>query len=285
MAAVTMTSDPRPFLKWVGGKTRSLSDIEAALPEAWNRLVEPFLGGGATFFRIGGQDSILGDVNPELINAYTVVRDQVDALIERLIEHRLAYGDGDRDYYMEVRGLDRGLQASSLSPVEQAARTIFLNKTCVNGLYRLNKSGLFNVPPGKFKTAPKICDGVRLRACSNKLQGVELRVSSFAETMALAGEGDLVYVDPPYVPLSDTSDFASSTADGFGTADHVKLLQAIRDAVARGAFVLLSSSDSFGLRGRYAAEGWSVTEVSVGRSVSSKTSKRGKVTELLISTF
>ncbi len=272
-------TNSRPFLKWMGGKTRSLRQIGAALPATRDRHIEPFLGGGAVFWRYGGVDALLGDINAELIQTMTAVRDHVEWVIFELESHTY-----DRTHFEEVRALDRDPGLQDMHPAQVASRMIFLNKACFNGMYRVNGSGFFNVPFGRY-VDPTICDAALLRACSERLQGVELRAASFEDTVSQAGDGDFIYADPPYVPVSSTSDFTSYASGGFGTAEHVALLSALRDAGERGARFLLSSSAAYGLEQRYEAEGWSVERLSVGRSISSKKDKRQPVTELLVRNF
>ena len=279
---VRRVKHPNPFMKWPGGKGKSLPAIADAAPASWTEYIEPFIGGGAVFFGLGrtGPKSILGDANADLIGAYTVVRDDVDSLIVLLHAHQEAF-DADRvGHYYAVRALD----PASLSPVDAAARIVFLNRTCFNGMYRVNKSGAFNVPIGRYAN-PKICNEGLLQVCSAALAGAEIIHSGFAATMARAEPGAFVYLDPPYVPASATADFSSYTAQGFGSRDHVDLLAQLRVLTEQDIQFLLSSSDAYGLRDRYESEGWSVTEVSVRRNVNRDASKRGPVTELLVSNY
>lgn len=274
---------PSPFLKWVGGKSKSLPALLSAMPPSPDRILEPFVGGGAFFFGAPEAPAVLGDVNAEIVNAYEVVRDQVDELVAALQEHARRFEEDRRGHYYAVRGLkaDKTDCYAELDPVAAAARTIFLNKTCFNGVHRKNRKGGFNVPIGRYKS-PRICNEPLLRACSAALARAELVCGGFEVVFALARPGDLVYADPPYVPVSETADFTSYSEDGFGTSDHVRLLAELRGLTERGVEFLLSSSDAFGLRERYQAEGWRVDEVSVRRNVNSKKSGRGPVTELLV---
>lgn len=240
------------------------------LPERYGRYIEPFVGGAALFFALRPKRARLSDVNPELVNCYTAVRDDVEGVIAALGEHV-----HDRDHYYDVRALD----PDTLPPAERAARTIFLNRTGFNGLYRVNKSGRFNVPFGRHRN-PKICDEENLRACSRALRGVTIEVADFASVERVAKPGDLVYFDPPYVPLSKTSDFTSYSAGGFGWEQQEKLAKLFSSLSAKGVQVMLSNSDVPSLRKLYS--GFSLNIVHATRAINSVASRRGKVAELVV---
>ena len=266
---------PRPFVKWVGGKSQLLKRFASLVPRSWNRYYEPFVGGGAMYFHFKPERAVLNDVNAELANAYCVVRDEVDALIEALGVH--VY---DKDHYYRTREQD----PDDLSAVERAARTIFLNRTGFNGLYRVNKKGLFNVPFGRY-TAPTICDEPNLRACSALLAGVEFRSDDFERATRDARKGDFVYLDPPYAPVSPTSDFTAYAAGGFSFEDQMRLKDMLAKLDRRGVKFMLSNSDAAGLRALYERAGWTVDRVKAGRAINSKTSRRGKVIELVVRNY
>ncbi len=187
----------RPFVKWAGGKGQILSTLRRYIPPFDGRYYEPFVGGGAMFFSLQRKCSFVSDRNQELINAYLAVKDSVEDLILSLRQHR-----NEEPYFYQVRGWD----PASLTSIERASRLIFLNKTCFNGLYRVNQNGEFNVPFGKYQN-PTICDEVCLRDASAALEGTHVLDCDFADAVAGAGEDDFVYLDPPYVPLSATSSF------------------------------------------------------------------------------
>src|SRR5262249_15284892 len=187
--------------------------LRTFVPRSYDRYFEPFLGGGALFFDLRPKNGLLSDVNPELVDCYVVVRDHVEELIRALREHR-----HDAKHFYAVRKAD----PSTLPLVARAARTIFLNKTGFNGLYRVNRAGRFNVPFGRY-AKPKICDADNLRACSDALGNVQLSVRDFADAVAGARKGDFVYFDPPYVPVSRTSTFTAYAAGGFGPDAQVRL--------------------------------------------------------------
>ncbi|MCL2778895.1 MAG: DNA adenine methylase [Polyangiaceae bacterium] len=264
---------PRPFLKWVGGKTQLLDQLCPLLPEMFGRYFEPFVGGAALFFALRPPRASLRDVNEELIDCYRAIRDEVDSVIEALGEHRY-----ERKYYYIVRELD----PRSLPRARRAARTIFLNKTGFNGLYRVNSAGRFNVPFGRH-TNPAICDEDNLRSCSLALQGVELEVRDFRQIVKDTAPGDFVYFDPPYAPISDTADFISYAVGGFGWADQENLAEAFSDLTKKGVYAMLSNSNAPGIRDLYA--GFTIEEVSAVRSVNSNISRRGKIAEIVVRNY
>lgn len=265
---------PRPFLKWVGGKTQLLPQIVPRMPKTFRRYFEPFVGGAAMFFdlrqRRPDMPAVLQDVNEELVNAYCSVRDDVEGVIAALREHRY-----EEEHYYAVRAQ----RPSDLLPTKRAARTIFLNKTGYNGLYRVNRSGQFNVPFGRF-TNPLFCDAENLRACARALAKVEIAVADFSAVLTKARRGDFVYFDPPYVPLSPTSDFTAYIPGGFGEAEQRKLAKVFAKLAARGVSVMLSNSDTPLVRELYAD--FTIDTVLASRSINSKGSGRGKLNEVIV---
>lgn len=265
-----------PFLKWAGGKARSLERIRARLPERIRTYYEPFVGGGAVFFALAEtgafKHAIISDTNPELIATYRAIRNNVEGVIRALRDLHPKVQTEER--YYQVRA-DRPRSLSGI-----AARMIYLNKLCYNGLYRVNRSGRFNVPFGKWSNPPLVLDSENLRRCSEVLQGVTITCLEFQVWLRQLGNGDAVYLDPPYVPLSDTSNFSAYTAEGFGMDAQERLAQFYEDAQCRGAAVVLSNSDCRWVRDRFPFD--AQEEVSVGRTVSCKSGKRGDVKELLI---
>jgi len=272
------TPPPRPFLKWAGGKSQLLAEL---VPRARAALCgaggyhEPFIGGGALFFELAALGALpprvrLADTNPNLVEAWATVRDDVEGLIRRLAEHQAGH---DEAHYYEVRA------AVPAEPVDRAARLVYLNKTCFNGLYRENSKGQYNVPMGRY-ARPSILDAANLRACSAALQGAEVVRAPFAAVEAAAAEGDLVYFDPPYDPLSPTSSFTRYAREDFGAADQEALAGLFGRLAARGVRVLLSNSDTPRVRAWYA--GHAVDTVWAARSVNSRADRRGKVAEVLV---
>jgi len=264
-----------PILKWAGGKAGLISQFEPHFPrqKEYKRYFEPFLGGAAVFFYLQPEESFLFDLNAELIEVYTVLRDDVEELISSLEPHY-----NDRDYFYRIRAQD----PSQLTPVERASRFIFLNKTCYNGLYRVNRSGQFNVPFGDYKN-PTICDVPRLRSASIALQSAVLKVADFESVLEYAKAHDLLYFDPPYEPLSKTSSFTAYTSGGFGSDDQQRLAQAFRTLDTRGCFLMLSNSNTPLIRELY--QGFHIYEINARRAINSKGNGRGLIKELLITNF
>lgn len=263
-----------PFLKWAGGKQRLLSQYEPYFParETVRHYFEPFIGSAAVFFQQQYPQSILSDQNEKLIEVYRQVRDAVADVIDALRPHR-----NEADYYYAVRAQN----PADLSPAARAARLIFLNKTCYNGLYRENSKGEFNVPFGRYKN-PRICDEARLRAAAAALQGVDLRVADFARAVATAVAGDFVYFDPPYVPLSPTSSFTSYNKNGFGQADQARLAATVAELTDRGVKVMLSNSSADLVYELYGRAAYRFIDIQARRNINSKANRRGPVKELLI---
>jgi DNA adenine methylase len=274
----------RPFVKWAGGKGQLLPELSRRLPRRFRRYHEPFVGGAALFFHLHNAGRLrrgasLSDYNPELVLCYRVVRDDVEVLIAALKEHeryRL-----DRAYFMEIRGWDRQPDFAQRSDVERAARTIFLNRTCYNGLYRLNNKGQFNAPFGYYKN-PLICDPENMRAASAALRNVELHVGDFGTVAQRAERGDLVYFDPPYVPVSATSSFTHYTGQTFGPEDQRRLARVFDELMERGVYVMLSNSHTPLSRELYAAHAVSTSVVLASRKINCDGQKRGSVEELIV---
>jgi DNA adenine methylase len=277
---------PGPFLKWAGGKTGLLAQLRPFFPPAgqYQRYVEPFLGGGAVFFalrQVGERPPAarLADVNADLIGTWTVVRDRVEELIEALRHHR-----NDRDHFNEMRELD----PSELDPITAAARFVYLNRTCYNGLYRVNRAGKFNVPFGSYHN-PRICQADTLRAASLALRDVELVVGDFEDTTADLGRGDFVYFDPPYVPTSATANFTDYAEDGFNHADQRRLADLFHDLDDRGCTLLLSNSYHELVRKLYKRPDderhFPLREVTARRAISCDANTRGPVLEYVVANY
>jgi len=271
------TKNPSPILKWAGGKRKLTGDILSRMPSKIKTYYEPFIGGGAVFFELAHNNrfehAIIGDCNAELINVYKVTRDNVELLIQELNGGGYQY---EKTSYLKIRAI----LPSMISLVERAARFIFLNKTGFNGLYRVNKSGQFNVPFGKY-TNPTICDEVNLRAVSKVLQGVEMINHDFESIISIATEGDAVYLDPPYIPLSKTSNFTSYNSDGFNENDHRRLAESFDKLIERKVCCVLSNSYTpltLELYGKH-----DVFELIGARSIGGPATSRVSVKEVLIS--
>lgn len=277
----------RPFIKWAGGKGQLLPELIRHMPRQFRRYYEPFVGGAALFYHLHNtgrlaDGAVLSDYNPELIDCYTVVRDDVETLIRLLIEHhehRLS-----SEYFLQVRRWDREPGFVQRSQVERAARAIFLNRTCYNGLYRLNRKSQFNAPFGYYKN-PLIYDAENLRAASAALHNVDLRVADFAEVLTLAEPGDLVYFDPPYVPVSATAAFTHYTGQTFGPADQRRLASVFRQLAERSVSVMLSNSDTPLSREIYVADQFFHSTVLASRKINCDGRKRGNVEELIVCSY
>jgi DNA adenine methylase len=264
-----------PIVKWVGGKTKLLGELLSRMPEQYGRYYEPFAGGAALFFRLAPRRAVLADYNPDLIGLYTAVAKDVSAVIRRLQAHRDQH-DEAHYYDMRTRWNDRDAQWST---PERAAAFIYLNKTCFNGLWRVNRSGAFNVPIGRY-TDPPICVPEALRAASQVLARAEIRRADYRTAVRDAKAGDFLYFDPPYDPVTPTANFTSYTANAFGPDEQRALADTARELVARGCMVMLSNSDTPFIRSLY--KGFRVDRVKCARAINSNAAKRGDVDELII---
>ena len=263
----------RPFLKWAGGKSQLLEQLSRFLPKSFNAYYEPFLGGGAVFFSLRHRPAFLSDVNDELILCYRAIRDQVEEVIRELDGHTY-----DREHFYRIRDLD----PEHLSIPERVARTIFLNKTAFNGLYRVNSQGKFNVPFGRHRR-PLICDRETLQACSQALKGVWIDTLDFTSATDNAGAGDFVYFDPPYVPKSDTAYFTSYVPGGFGWDSQEKLATLFDRLTRRKVKVMLSNSDVPALRELYAKH--RIETVTATRRINSRVERRGSIDEIVVMNY
>ncbi len=273
------TVSPRPFLKWAGGKSQLIQQYKPYFPETFKTYYEPFLGGGAIFFHLLPEQAILTDINRELINSYACVRDRVETLIDLLKKHQYNHALSPKDYYYKMRA--RGRVGT---PIERAARLIYLNKTCFNGLYRENSEGEFNVPMGSYKS-PTICNPDLLRSVSAALKKAKkIDVSSFDSVLDSAtSSDDFVYFDPPYHPLSSTSNFTAYSRYNFNESDQIKLRDTFAELASRGVKVMLSNSDCSFIRDLY--KDFNIYEISATRSINSDGKKRGKIPELLVISY
>jgi len=263
----------KPFLKWAGGKTRLLAALRQSLPPRFNRYFEPFVGGGAFYFDLSPRVAVLGDSNPELMNCYEVVRDQPEELIESISKLRVS----EPEFY-RLRELD----PDTLPAVTRAARLIYLNKTCYNGLYRVNKRGRFNTPYGRH-TNVTLVDAKNLRVASESLKKAHLLCADFDAVLKTAKRGDFIYLDPPYVPVGKFSDFKRYTKDQFYEADQERLAEKFRKLAGNGCFVLLSNSFNEKTAKLYSK--FLQRTVQMPRFVNCKGEGRGNVDELLISNY
>jgi DNA adenine methylase len=287
LTQILSTYAPRPFLKWAGGKTQLLPQYQAFLPKRFQNYYEPFLGGGAVYFRLFETcnppvRSFLMDVNLELINAYRCVRDDVQDLIDQLAIHQQNHS---KEYYYQLRSQHAAPEVwfDNGNNVERAARLIYLNKTCFNGLYRENLKGQFNVPMGSYKKPP-ILDRDLLTNASRALENSQIEAQSFeviAEHATTAK--DFVYFDPPYFPISNTSKFTSYSRNSFSTEDQIRLRDTFKALAKKRVKVMLSNSDCPFIRDLY--RDFNIHTIEASRHINSKGNKRGKITEVLVTSY
>lgn len=268
-----MVPTAEPIVKWPGGKRRLVDDLIARLPKRFHRYFEPFLGGGALFFRLSPTSAVLSDANADLIEMYQAVRDDVEAVIACLEEH--AKQHSPQHYYATRSLFNRRTQPRSA----RAAAFLYLNRTCYNGLWRVNRRGEFNAPLGRY-ASPTICCPDRLRKASAVLRHADLRVASYEIVVNRARRGDLVYFDPPYAPRSTTAKFVEYTSEGFGISQQRELAAAFRDLDRRGCFVILSNSDTPFVRELY--EGYRIDVVKCSRVINCQREGRAQVTEVIV---
>lgn len=268
-----------PFLKWVGGKRQLMSEIEPLMPSKISTYYEPFIGGGAVFLNQQPKKAVINDYNAELINVYKVVRDNVDELIEDLAKHK-----NESDYFYSIRMQDRQEGFDQLSELKRASRVIYLNKTCFNGLYRVNSSGEFNTPFGRYKS-PNIVNETVLRAVSNYLNNNDVKLLSGDFENALKGirKGAFVYLDPPYDPVSKSSNFTGYIEGGFDSDQQERLRDVCIKLNDKGVNFLLSNSATPFIKDLY--KDFEIIEVDAKRHINSVASKRGSVAEVLVRNY
>lgn len=263
-----------PIIKWVGGKSRLLAELVPRVPTKYGRYFEPFCGGAALFFRLGPQRAVLADANRDLMTTYEAVRDDSGAVVRILSKHAKAHS---KNHFYTTR--DHWNAGRIRTKLARAAAFIYFNKTCFNGLWRVNRDGAFNVPMGRY-TDPPICVPDALRVAGVALLSAELRRADYHVAVADAERGDFVYFDPPYDPVTTTSNFTGYTAAAFDAEDQHALAELARSLVRRGVRVLLSNSDTPRVRALY--RGFKLDRVKCARSINSDATKRGAVNELII---
>jgi DNA adenine methylase len=278
-AAAEPSPAPQPFIKWVGGKRQLLPELLARVPPKFGHYFEPFIGGGALFWALSPERATLGDMNERLTRTYNIIRDDVEAVITRLKGHAAAHAKNGEHHFYAVRKI--AIDAYPSAAV--AAWFIYLNKTCFNGLYRVNASGQFNTPMGKYAN-PTICDEANLRACAEAMAyRATVMHTDFEKTVAGAKAGDFVYFDPPYAPVSASADFTSYTKGGFDVADQTRLRDLALALKRRGVHVMLSNSSAPLIYELYAvSRDFKIEEVAAKRAINSKGSARGAVKEVII---
>ncbi len=270
-----------PFVKWVGGKRQLMDSIMEAIPKNINKstYVEPFIGGGAVLFHLQPKNAIINDFNSELINVYNVIKDNLEELIVDLKKHK-----NDPDYFYDIRKLDRSQDFEETGKIERASRLIYLNKTCYNGLYRVNNAGEFNSPFGRYKN-PNIVNEPVLRAVSSYLNSNNVQISNKDYDDILKGldKSSFVYLDPPYHPISESSNFTGYVQGGWNIFDQVRLREACDDLTSRGIKFLLSNSASDFIKDQYSE--YNISVVKATRTINSDAEKRGEVDEVLIRNY
>lgn len=271
-----------PFVKWAGGKRQLLKSITDLVPKKYNTYYEPFIGGGAVFFHLMPSKAVINDYNKELINAYVTLRDNYLEVKSLLKKHQ---NNNSKEYFYEIRALDRNDEFDKLSNAKRAARFIYLNKAGFNGLYRVNKKGQMNVPYAQKKNVNLVSP--KLEETINYLKEKQISIINmdFEDAVKSAKREDFVYFDPPYIPLKEGSDFTSYTDVGFDFEDQIRLKNVAIELTKRGVFVMLSNSDTQMTREIYSDSYFKIHEVSARRSINSKGHKRGKVGELIITNY
>ncbi|MBT7558185.1 DNA adenine methylase [Candidatus Woesearchaeota archaeon] len=272
---------PKPFVKWVGGKRQLLKQfklMDLYPPKGFNpskaKYFEPFVGGGAVFFDLLPQKAVLSDLNNELVTTYNVIKNDVEKLIKSLKKYKY-----NKDYFLKIRKKD----PEKLSDIERASRFIYLNKTCFNGMYRVNSSGKFNVPFGNQKN-PLICDEENLLKVKSALKNVKIIKQDYKQVLKSAKKGDFVYFDPPYYPINRTSSFTGYTANGFFEKEQEELRDAYFELHKKGCFVMLSNSNTEFIDKLYSNldKKIKVHKVDATRMINVDATKRGKIKEVLI---
>ena len=276
------TREYQPFIKWVGGKRGLLSQLIPLLPNSFNNYFEPFVGGGALFFELFSQGKLkdknvyLFDINSELINAYNVVKKYPDLLINELEIFKKKH---NKEFYYEVRAWDREDNFLEIDEVLRATRFIYLNKTCFNGLYRVNKKNQNNVPMGSYNN-PNICDESTIYFASEALENATIKNCSYKEVLKYAKKDDLVYFDPPYYPLTPTANFTSYSEFEFLENEQFELFEVFDKLSDNGVHVMHSNSDTKFIRDLY--KSYEINDISANRFINSKGSGRGKISEVLV---
>ncbi len=270
----------QPFLKWAGGKRQLIPTIKEFLPIKYTQYYEPFVGAGAVLFSIQPKKAIINDTNNELINCYQVIKENPQELLILCQKHKER---NSKEYYYKLRALDRSDDFKNMSSIERAARIIYLNKTCFNGLFRVNSSGQFNVPYGNYSN-PSVADPAVIKAISTYLNQANIRieVGDFEKVVTTCRKGAFIYFDPPYHPISDTSSFTGYSMGGFGKEEQIRLRDTCNNLSDRGCQVLLSNSNADFIRSLYDDSRYKIVEVKANRAINAVGSKRGQISELLI---
>ena len=279
-----IVTTPKPFVKWAGGKRQLIPILNENLPKSFGTYYEPFIGGGALLFHIlterKGQKCSISDLNSDLVLTYTTIRDKIDGLISSLKNHEKNYQKDSKTYYYSIR------ESNPRSEIEKTSRLLFMNRTCFNGLYRVNSKGKFNVPLGRY-TNPNIVNEDNLRSVSAILNTskITIKCRDFESVLRDAKKGDLVYFDPPYQPVSNTANFTSYTNKSFTYDDLNRLAELCLKLDSKGCKVLLSNSDSKEVAKIFSDKPWKINKIQANRSINSNSKKRTGHFELLIKNY
>jgi DNA adenine methylase len=265
----------KPIIKWVGGKRQLISEIKRYMPKSYKRYFEPFIGGGALFFELSPKEAFINDYNAELTNLYNIVKNSPEELMDDLAKHI-----NTSEYYYKIRALDRDEKSyNNLNPIQKASRFIYLNKTGFNGLYRVNKKNQCNVPYGNYKN-PKYVDRKKLLSCSKLLSTTTITTGDFENIKEFIKKEDFIYLDPPYVPINETSSFTGYTHKGFDYGMQFRLKELCDYIDSIGAYFMLSNSYTKIVL--YLYQDYEIKVVEAKRAINSKADGRGKVKEVLV---
>lgn len=271
---------PSPVLKWVGGKRQLMAEIEKHFPESYSTFYEPFVGGGAVLFHLLPNKAVVNDINSELINLYTVIKNDVHDLIEDLKKHK-----NESKYFYDVRFWDRDISFyDNLTDVQRASRILYLNKTCYNGLFRVNQSGQFNTPFGRYKN-PNIVNESTLLSVSNYFNSaqIEFKNTDFADSLKGIRRGSFVYFDPPYDPVSESSNFTGYAKGGFDKSEQIRLKELCDTLDSKKIKFLLSNSKTKFIEDLY--KEYTIIPIKANRTINSNADGRGEVNEVLIKNY
>jgi len=277
-------TSPKPFVKWAGGKRQLIPEIEKHLPEKFSSYYEPFLGGGALLFHLLSKNKNLkgyvSDLNSDLILAYVTIRDNLDGLLKSLQKHSDNYFSDSKSYYYLVR------ETNPKNQIEKVSRLLFMNRTCFNGLYRVNSKGKFNVPLGRYSN-PNIVQEENLHSVNQLLNHKKIIINcqDFSSTVEKVKKGDFVYFDPPYQPVSKTANFTSYTNGNFGLNDLKRLAKVSNELAKKGVNVLLSNSSTKQVRELFSSKDWEIFEIQANRAINSDSNNRTGHSELLIKNY
>jgi DNA adenine methylase len=270
-------TEASPFIKWVGGKRQLLKELTLRMPDKYNRYYEPFIGGGALYFHVCPKKAFINDINPDLVNAYQVIKNDLEALIVDLGRHR-----NTEEYYYKMRDADLKKSYLDWEDVRKASRLIYLNKTCFNGLHRTNASGHFNVAYGSYDN-PKILDKDNLIACSSALKGATIRCGPFSYIIDTVKPKDFVYLDPPYAPITKSSSFTRYYKGGFNQKMQVELKEFCDALDKKNVLFMMSNSNADIIRELYAD--YNLQLVDANRKINCNGSKRGKIKEVIVTNY